>query len=266
MTKNSSFPGHSKKKQCEKSNVKSVSCQADSYKVPGGTYVPVILAYVNLKTDISSQVKLPSPAKEIKSIKKNVSLKKCEVLQHPGSRGKAKIFVKGTIHKNIQYVESCNGYLRDYSIDVPFTCIDEISLPGADRKIKSQKSSLNHEYKYSSKNKLGADPYKAGSFTHEYFNEPIECVLKSADIFEIDLYKDYDNLERFTTLTENMEVNLWLMLVQNQEHFSCHYKEHGESHIFEDKDYKEMEKHLSEGKPSITLLDLIKDRIDSMHK
>ncbi|MGD7022335.1 hypothetical protein ACQCVK_07075 [Rossellomorea vietnamensis] len=92
MSKKYSFPGHSKKKHCQKAKVKDVSCQAGSYNVPGGTYVPVILAYVNLEKDIASHVTLPSPAKEIKSIKKNVSLKQCEVLKHPGARGKAKIF------------------------------------------------------------------------------------------------------------------------------------------------------------------------------
>jgi hypothetical protein len=263
MSKKYSFPGHSKKKHCQKAKVKDVSCQADSYNVPGGTYVPVILAYVNLETDIASHVKLPSPAKEIKSIKKNVSLKECEVLKHPGSRGKAKIFIKGTIHKNIQYVESCNGYLRDYSVDVPFTCIDEVFIPEADRELKSQKSSLTHEYKYSSKNKLGGDSHKSGSYTHEYFNEPIECVLKSADIMEIDLFKDYKH-GRFTNLTERMEVNLWLMLVQNQERFAFRYEEAPDCPLLED-EVEEMEALPSERKPSKTILELIQERIDSMN-
>ncbi|RIW37319.1 hypothetical protein D3H55_04585 [Bacillus salacetis] len=258
------FPGHSTKKHCKKSKVKSVSCKAESYNVSGGTYVPVILAHVNLQTDIASHVKLPSYAKEVKSIKKNVSIKQCEVLKHPASRNKAKIFVKGTIHKNIQYVESCNGYLRDYSVDVPFTCIDEVYLSHADRQLDSQKSTLTHEYKYTSKKKHGADESKFGSYTYENFNEPIECVLKSADIFEIDLTKDYDKIGRFINLTERMDVNLWFMLVQNQERYEHCDGDHNIPCL------KDQEKEaLEEDAPfrknqQKSLLELIQERIDQL--
>ncbi|MGD7022336.1 hypothetical protein ACQCVK_07080 [Rossellomorea vietnamensis] len=147
-------------------------------------------------------------------------------------------------------------------MDVPFTCIDERFIPGADRELKSQKSSLTHEYKYSSKNKLGGDPHKSDSYIHEYINEPIECVLTSADIMEIDLYKDYKHC-RFTNLTERMEVNLWLMLVQNQERFAYHDEDAPDCPLLED-EVEEMEEPSSERKPSKTILDLIQERIDRM--
>jgi hypothetical protein len=206
--------------KCSKAKPMHVACDADSYYPYGSVYVPTILADVHLQADIEANVKLPTPAREIKAIKKNVSLKQCEVLKHPYAYNKVKLYITGIVHKNIQYVESCNGYLRDYSVDVPFTCSDEVDIFHYVDQYKSEKSSLNAEYKFLAKDKHGADRCKNGSFTYEYFNEPIDCVLKYADVYEMDLSKDFDKYGNFSRITEKMDVNLWFKLVQNQEKFS----------------------------------------------
>lgn len=205
---------------CDKAEPTSVSCEAKGYDVPPLTIdVPVVLSHVKLQANVEANINLPTPAREVKVIKKNVSLKQCEVIKHPYSLDKVKLYVTGVVHKNIQYVDACSGYVRDYSVDVPFTCSDDVKIYEYVEQLKSQKSSYTAEYKFLADDMHSSDRCKTGTYTFEFFNEPIECKLVYADVFELDLYKDFDRFNRFNKITEKMDINLWFKLLQTQERF-----------------------------------------------
>ncbi|WP_409250825.1 CsxC family protein [Bacillus sp. SCS-153A] len=242
--------------KCDTAKTKHVDCDAKSWHPYGDVYVPVVLADVKLQANVEADIKLPTPAKEIKMIKKNVSLKQCEALRHPYSDYKVKLYITGIVHKNIQYVDACTGFVRDYSVDVPFTCSDEVKIHHLVEQMKSKKSSLTAEFKFLAKDGHGADRCRDGSHTFEYFNEPIDCILKMADVFELDLYKDHDKWGRFTRITEKMDVNLWFKLVQKQEKPVCPPASYEPPHDGDGDgdEYPEPQ----------TMLDRIKNRIDRM--
>ncbi|WP_100334063.1 CsxC family protein [Bacillus alkalisoli] len=179
--------------------------------------VPVVLAEVELFANVEADIHLPTAAREIKVIRKNISLKQCESHIDRFRNNIAKVYVTGVVHKNIQYVESCSGYVKDYSVDVPFSFNQEVEIFNPAQQFFSNKSSLTEEYRYLDKSKHGATRCKSGSFTFEYYNEPIECKLLYSDIFELDLYKDFDRFGRFNKVTEKMEIFLALKLLQTQQ-------------------------------------------------
>ncbi|WP_051353090.1 CsxC family protein [Thalassobacillus devorans] len=225
MKKNTSCNNYQKKcppgMACDKVKAKSVSCNANGNPSDFDIDVPVVLSEVELQATVEADVHLPTPAREVKAIKKNVSLKQCEAFRSPISETLVKVFITGVVHKNIQYVEACSGNLKDYSVDVPFTCSDDVEVFELVEQDFSQKSSLTGEYRYLDNHKHGADRCRSGSYTYEYFNEPIECKLLYADIFELDLYKDHDRFGRFNRITEKMDINLLFKLLQTQQRMSA---------------------------------------------
>ncbi|MCQ6276134.1 hypothetical protein JMM81_14495 [Bacillus sp. V3B] len=182
----------------------------------------VPLADFELEVDVEADVCLPTPAREIKSIRKNVTLKQCKALPSSQSAKVVKLFITGILHKNIQYVEECSGFVRDHSTDITFTTIKRVELanpyvnPFGHYDIEfSQKASVS-EYRELAKDEHGANPCISGSETFETFNEPIECKLLGTKIREIDLFKNFDNWGRFSTITEKAEIRLFLRLSQMQ--------------------------------------------------
>jgi hypothetical protein len=182
----------------------------------------VTLADFELEIDVEADVHLPRPAREIKSIRKNVTLKQCKAVPSSQSAQVVKLFITGVLHKNIQYVEDCSGVVKDYSTDITFTTIKKVELanpfvnPFGHYDIEfSQKASVS-EYRELAKDGHGANPCISGSETFETFNEPIECKLLGTKIREIDLFKHFDNWGRFSTITEKAEIRLFLRLSQMQ--------------------------------------------------
>ncbi|UOQ43323.1 hypothetical protein MUN89_15540 [Halobacillus salinarum] len=205
---------------CDKAKVSHSHSEANGYYPSSSTNVPVILSQVNFQTAVEAEVHLPTPAKEIKSIKKNVSLKQCNVLKHPFREDQVKLFITGIVHKNIQYVEACSGTVKDYSVDIPFTGSDDVKIYKPVFQSQSQTTSTT-EYKNASCNHHGSNSHQTSSFTYESFNEPITCKLNYSDVIELDLFEDFDRFGRFNTIIEKMEVNLWLYLLQNQPTGNC---------------------------------------------
>ncbi|MFD1017661.1 CsxC family protein [Thalassobacillus hwangdonensis] len=219
MKKNTSCSSHSKCPpglSCDKAKAKRVDCEAEGYYPYHHLDVPVILSEVHLQALVEADIHLPTPAKEVKFIKKNISLKQCEAFKSPYGH-KVKVFITGVVHKNVVYVEACSGNLKDYHVDIPFTCSDAVDVWHYVDQYPSQKSSLTAEFKYLDKSNHGSDRCRDGAYTKEYFNEPIECKLVYSDIFELDLYKNHDRFGRFTKITEKMDVNLWFKLLQTQQ-------------------------------------------------
>ena len=182
----------------------------------------VPLAEFELEVDVEADVHLPTPAREIKSVRKNVSVKQCRAVPSSQSPKIVKVFITGVLHKNIQYIEECSGFVRDHSVDVVFTTIKRVKLknpvrnPFGQPDIEfSQKTSVA-EYREIDKGGHGANQCITGSETFETFNEPIECKILGTTIREFDLLKDQDQWGRFSTITEKAEIRIFLRLSQQQ--------------------------------------------------
>lgn len=220
---------------CDKAKTRTVDCFnrsfspiADVQRVP--VYdVPVVLAEVELQADVEADIKLPTPAKEIKWIRKNVSLKQCKAIPSIQNPGYVKIFVTGVVHKNIQYVEECSGYVMDYSTDVQFSCNQQVQVFNTPIEYLSRKSSVD-ERRFLDHTGHAADRYTGGSRSFEFYNEPIECKLLFSEVNELDLFKDYNRYGQFEKITEKMEITLFFKLLQTQQfnpRFSPPPKKHG---------------------------------------
>lgn len=205
---------------CEKASVKrSNPCFSKTSKKT----VPIIsrvLADLQLSVLVEADITLPTPAMEIKSIRKNVSLKQCTVVPtfstlSPCSKERmVNLFITGVVHKNIQYVEDCSGYIQHFSVEVPFSCNQQVPVVVPPSFLFSEKT-RSEELLFQDQG-LGGDRCQFGMRTFEDFNEPIECKLMSAGTLQLDLLKDFDKSGRFKKVTEKMEIVLSLKLLQKQ--------------------------------------------------
>jgi hypothetical protein len=197
----------------------------------------VPLVDFELEVDVEANICLPTPAREIKSIRKNVTIKQCRAVPSSQSPKVVKVFITGVLHKDIQFVEECSGFVRDHRVDVVFTTIKRVELdnpvmnPFGHHDIEfSQKVSVA-EFRELNKEGHGANPCVTGSETFETFNEPIKCKILGTKIREIDLLKDHDQWGRFKKITEKAEIRLFLRLEQKQkimieQEHKHHHKHH----------------------------------------
>ncbi|MBA4537063.1 hypothetical protein H1Z61_07870 [Bacillus aquiflavi] len=206
---------------CDKAKTIRVDCNSFGFSFGPTAFIPIVLGEVELQALVESEITLPTAAKEIKSVRRNISLTQCKAVPSaiPLSR-QVKVFVSGVIHKNIQYVESCSGYLRDYSVDVPFSCNQAVFAPRA-IELFSQKSTLTNERIFINEHGDGADKTTSGGLTFEFFNEPIECRLLFSVVNDIDLHKNIDSSGRFRKIIEKAEVVLIFKLLQKQQVPHC---------------------------------------------
>nr|WP_295969720.1 hypothetical protein [uncultured Bacillus sp.] len=200
----------------DKAKTKTVECRNKSFAA-GTLYVPVVLAEVELSADVEASIELPTAAREIKSIRKNVSLSQCKAIPSFVNTDAVKLFITGIVHKNIQYVEECTGHLRDHSVDVPFHCNQQVAIFVEPDYFFSNKSTATEEYRFLDKSGHRGDRCQFGQFTFENYNEPIECKLLFSFVHELDLLKEFDHFGAFKKVTEKMEVFLMLKLIQNQQ-------------------------------------------------
>jgi hypothetical protein len=239
--------GHDKcppQKACDRVKAKSVNSDLTPVELWKGSVklekpfidVLVPLAEFELEVDVEADVELPTPAREIKSVRKNITLKQCRAVPSSQSPKVVKLFITGVLHKNIQFVEDCSGFVRDHSVDIVFTTIKRIELdnpvrnPFGHKDIEfSQKTSIA-EFRELNKDGHGANPCVTGSETFETFNEPIKCKILGTKIREIDLLKDHDQWGRFTTITEKAEIRLFLRLEQKQKIMVEQEHEHHHKH------------------------------------
>lgn len=217
---------------CGNAEVVRVDCDFEDFKPRGVKLdVPVLdvhvpLAEVMVEADIEAIINLPQNtfAREIKVIRKNVSITQCKAVQSSKGPKHVKLFISGIVHKNIQFIDSCDGVIRDHNVDVPFTCVHKVKLrnpirgPWGKKGVQfSSKASDAHEIRELAKNGHEANRCISGSKTTEVFNEPIECKLLAAEIREMDIFENFDQLGRFNSITEKMEVTIWIKLLQMQQ-------------------------------------------------
>jgi len=198
--------------------------------------IPVVLAEVDVQIDLFSEITLPTPAIEIKRIKKRLKLTQCRLIQNT-----KKLFLEGFVRKNIEFAEadlcvdsdSVCGTISHCTLDTPFRCVTEIEdfitppCPVIPSKTK--------EFEYFSATPLPSDfPEKekllAGDLSEfnqesfEFFNELPFCELVSSTITEFDEFINREPVpggpfeERtFTEFDEKMVIKLRFKLLQNQQ-------------------------------------------------
>lgn len=189
--------------------------------LPSAVDVAVPLVDVLLQADVEANISLPTSAREIKWMRKNISLRQCKAVPSIlDPTGTVKLFITGVVHKNIQYVESASGFMRDYSVDVPFSCIQSVELENElfyplGFEFSNKNSVL--ERRQIAKDGHGADRCETGSLTFEIYNEPITCKIMASAVNSLDIYHNFDNMGRFNQVTEKMEVLLLVKLTQKQQ-------------------------------------------------
>ncbi|RSK27758.1 hypothetical protein EJF36_13225 [Bacillus sp. HMF5848] len=179
-----------------------------------------------VEADVEADIYLPTAAREIKNIRKNVSLKQCKTVESAADPTgfTLKLYLTGVVHKNIQYVEHHTGYVKDYAVDVPFTCNQTVFIRPATGNPVVYPLGLQYSLKNSTLElrELADDGHSAdrctgGSLSFEIYNEPVECKMIASAVKEVDLYKDFDHFGRFSKITEKMEVLLLFKLWQRQQ-------------------------------------------------
>ena len=208
---------------CDTAKTHGDFCVLNPITVTNQIEQTVILAQVPLTINVEADICLPTPAQEIKSIRKNVFLTQCKAVPRfqPTGNGftdRIDLFVEGFVHKNIQFSEGCDGFVRDFSVNVPFRCFQPIP-PGTLQHLPfcaSQKSNQITEIREMDKHGMGSDRCMFGSRTFENFNEPVECKLLNAEVNQLDFPKNFDRWGNFKEITEKMTIDLLLRLTQVQ--------------------------------------------------
>ncbi len=198
---------------------KSLHCESEQFAEVGALEETVVLGDVLIQTLTEADFHLPTYASAIKHIEKNVRLTQCKALPVPGNPFFVKLFIEGFVHKNIQFVEDGYGVVKDFSIDVPFRCFQQVELanpvvfPFGEFSVKSnvlQRREL-------AKDGMGADRCNFGSLTFEINNEPIKCKLLASAVNQWDITHNFDSYGRFNQITEKMEIILVIKLTQKQQ-------------------------------------------------
>ncbi|MDF2036956.1 hypothetical protein P2R12_08205 [Cytobacillus oceanisediminis] len=178
----------------------------------------VVLGDFLIQILVEGDFKLPSYASDVKNIKKNVHLTQCKALPIPGVNNVVNLFVEGYIHKNIQYIDNCDGFIKDYSVEVPFSCFKRVELarpvvfPFGEFSVKENV----RERRELAKDGMGADRCTFGSLTFEINNEPITCKLLASAVNQLDILQNFDKWGRFNKVTEKADVLLAIKLTQKQ--------------------------------------------------
>ncbi|WP_226584271.1 CsxC family protein [Halobacillus litoralis] len=200
----------------DRAKSKSVTAETASF-FQGTEEITRVLGDVFIQSLVEADIELPSYARAIKNIEKNVYLTQCKAIPVVGS-DYVKLFVEGYVHKNIQYVEHDYGYVKDYSVNIPFKAYDKVQVGGTFPTFYSVKDNIL-QYRELAKDGMGADRCEFGSLTFEINNEPIKCKLLASAINQLDIAHHFDNWGRFNKITEKMDLNLLIKLTQKQQTF-----------------------------------------------
>lgn len=198
--------------------------------------IPVVLAELTVQVNVSSFIKLPEPALEIKNISKRLKITQCRLLQNTNI-----LFIKGFVRKNIDYsTRDCSNYdgvcgdLRHCTVDVPFECTTAVEFNGTcpDDLVFNTKSQFEYfksddlPSDYPEKEKLlSGDLSEFNQITTEYLNELPFCELINTRIVEFDellnrkpIYDPSPFEEReFRRIEEKMVIYITLKILQKRD-------------------------------------------------
>ncbi len=129
------------------------------------------------------------------------------------------LYIEGYVHKNIQYSEGPEGYMKDYSVNVPFKCYERVELTASGNTANiapSQKSNQIQEIRVTDDAGMGADRCEFGSITFENLNRPVECRLLRARVSQRDFSENFNTWGQFNKVTEKMAIDFVVRLTQVQ--------------------------------------------------
>ena len=198
--------------------------------------IPVVLAEFTVRFNVTSTIRLPEDALEIKNIKKRIKVTQCLLLQNTNV-----LFIKGFIRKNIDYstrgcsnCESICGEIHHCTVDVPFQCTTNVTFNGTTPSPVINSTQAEFEYfreqklprDFAEKDKLlSGDLSEYNQESFEFFNELPYCELIRSRIVEFDEYLDRRKIllpapfeERlFDEIEEKMVIFLTLKLLQKRQ-------------------------------------------------
>ncbi|WP_123052826.1 hypothetical protein [Clostridium sp. JN-1] len=178
--------------------------------------VPIIIAQPIVNINIENTIELPRPAIYIKSINRRVLIDKCSLI--PEIR---KVFLSGTIKKNIEYSEAvCSnnniieGDIKNITVNTLFDSVTEIEYI-------VNPVDINKNYENNIKVYKNNDDEQV--FTESYSEvEKIYCQLIHVSFEELNLKSnrdtpiDFNEIYTFKTIKQKMAVHLTIRLIQNQ--------------------------------------------------
>ncbi|HBC92669.1 MAG TPA: hypothetical protein DCZ10_07120 [Pelotomaculum sp.] len=199
--------------------------------------IPVVLAELDVQIDLFATITLPTPAVEIKRIKKRLKLTQCRLIQNTN-----KLFLEGFVRKNVEFAtaETCVatnsicGQIHQCILDVPFRCVTEIeefiteprpALPSTSQEFEFLASTPLPTTEFPEKDTLMAgDLSEFNQESMEFFNELPFCELISSTITEFDEFINRVPIvggpfeERtFTEFDEKSVIRLTFKVLQNQQ-------------------------------------------------
>lgn len=212
---------------CDVAKTHAEFCGTPTTSGVGGQEINRLIADVTIPTFLEADISLPSAAFDVKNIRKNVQITQCKAIPvlppggtavpTPTTTTAVDLFIEGFVHKNIQFAEGCDGYVRDHSVNVPFRCYQRVMNVGpVNVRGLSQKSSNVQEFRESSADGMGSNRCGFGSRHFEFFNEPINCRILDATIEEFDMARDFDRWGNFKELTEKLSLTFTVRLTQLQ--------------------------------------------------
>ncbi len=199
--------------------------------------IPVVLAELSVRFNVTSLINLPEPAMEIKNIKKKVKVTQCMLIQDTDI-----LFIKGFVRKNIDFAtidcSSHNGMcgdIRHCTVDVPFECTTVVKFNGTNPAPIVNNTSSEFEFfrtnelpnSFAEKDRLlSGDLSEFNQISTEFFNELPFCELISAKIVEFDEFLHRERPHHmhlpvgekvFTKIEEKMVITLTLKILQNRQ-------------------------------------------------
>jgi len=200
--------------------------------------IPVVLAEFQLQIHLDSIIELPEYAYEIKTIKKDLKLTQCLLLQNTNV-----LFIKGFVRKNIEYATRCHsnqegfcGDIRHCTVDVPFSCATPITFNGIAPipVINNREEEFGYFRKqdlygpqFADKDQLlSTDRTEFNKDSTEYFNELPFCEIERNRIVEFDEFINPHRPigiplpvgeKRFKEIEEKMVIYLDMKLLQKRE-------------------------------------------------
>ncbi|MBY6053345.1 DUF3794 domain-containing protein [Cytobacillus firmus] len=212
--------------------------------------VPVELAVLTVRTNLSAKITFPEPVLEIKDVKKRVQIIQCKLLLpgvapgvDPFPAASYNLFLKGFVRKNIQYATPCynsgvcvNSEMRSFTTEVPFECIVPIAagdfinppqLPFLNARAEFdffRQQELGHGYPEKD-HFLSSDLSQFHQISSQFYNQMPYCELISSNITEWDEALDRKPFHHsanwsegtFESISEKMFLQFTVKVLQNQQ-------------------------------------------------
>ena len=191
--------------------------------------IPVVLAALTVRINISSLIELSEPIFQIKEIIKKVNIDQCTLMQDINT-----LFIKGYINKDIScYTASSSkndeiyGEVQNFTVKVPFRCTTHVNY-NIMKPEEAIKSTIK-EFKYiiNSENLINDTENDESNLINqvvtEYYNESPYCEIVSSTIVETERLIesknnqiDLEQRQRFHAIEGEGIINITIRVLQKK--------------------------------------------------